>query len=182
MIPIDPDSFSSGQIGSKIWLCEELERLGWESDYTYIYGGWYGITGFLLLSRGIFKVKNIRSVDIDPACERVADTINNLWVWQRWQFKAVTYDCNEIQPPVVDLVINTSTEHFESRTWFENLPAGTRVILQGNNMPHDDHYVKSNSNEEFISNYKLSSIEFMGSKEFVYPEWSFTRFMVIGTK
>ena len=182
MIPIDPDSFSSGQIGSKIWLCEELERLGWESDHTYIYGGWYGITGFLLLSRSIFKVKNIRSVDIDPECEKVADTINNLWVWNQWQFKAMTYDCNEIQPPVVDLVINTSTEHFKSQDWFANLPMGTRVILQGNDMLHDDHFVKSTSAEDFAKDYKLTSLDFIGHKDFVYPTWSFTRFMLIGTK
>ena len=183
MIEINNDAFSSGQIGSKIWLCEELERLEWESDYTYIYAGWYGVTAFLLLSRGIFNVKNIRSIDIDPACERVADTLNNLWVWQQWKFKAVTDDCNTTRPEHhIDLVINTSTEHFESLDWYHNLPSGTRVVLQGNNMSHDDHFTHSTSAEEFATVYNLSKIDFIGSKEFVYPEWSFTRFMVIGTK
>ena len=182
MVSIDNDAFSSGQIGSKIWLCEELERLNWTSDYTYIYGGWYGITGFLLLSRGNFKVNNIRSVDLDPECELVADTINNLWVWQHWQFKAITADCCLIRPPVVDLIINTSTEHFHSRDWYDNIPAGTRVVLQGNNMPHDDHHVHSTSAEDFAKDYNLTTVDFIGSKDFVYPKWSFTRFMLIGTK
>ena len=73
---VDKDAFSSGQIGSKIWLCEELEKLNWSSELTYIYGGWHGITAFLLLSRGKFQVKKIRSLDLDPTCEAIAEMIN----------------------------------------------------------------------------------------------------------
>jgi hypothetical protein len=183
MINVNEDAFSSSQIGSKIWLCEELERLGWESHYTYIYAGWYGVTAFLLLSRGNFKVNNVRSIDIDPECEAVADALNNLWVWQRWRFKAITDDCNFIQAPVApDLIINTSTEHFQSKDWFDNIPAGTRVVLQGNNMPHDDHFNESESAEEFASEFNLTTVDFLGTKEFVYPDWSFNRYMLIGTK
>lgn len=182
MITVDNDAFSSGQIGSKIWLCEELEKLGWVSNLTYIYGGWYGITAFLLLSRGKFPVGKIRSLDIDPAAESVADIINENWVIDRWKFKAFTQDCNNYEGQYGDLIINTSTEHFHSRAWYDNIPLGTRVILQGNNMPHDDHFVKSTSAEDFAKDYNLTSVDFIGSKHFVYPEWSFTRFMLIGTK
>ena len=73
---INKDIFSSGQVGSKIWLCEELEKLGWTSNLTYIYGGWCGVLGFLLLSRGNFQVNQIQSFDIDPTCEPIADMIN----------------------------------------------------------------------------------------------------------
>lgn len=179
---INKDAFSSGQIGSKIWLCEELERLGWKSDLAYIYGGWYGLTAFLLLSRGKFQVNKIRSLDIDPACEPMADMINENWVWQDWKFKAFTQDCNNFEGQYGDLVINTSTEHFESKQWFDRLPIGTKVILQGNNMPHYDHVIHSETLEDFVSEYPLSSIAFKGEKEFVYPNWSFKRYMVIGIK
>lgn len=182
MLVVNNDAFSSGQIGSKIWLCEELEQLGWESDRTYVYGGWYGMVGFLLLSRAKFKVKSIRSIDIDPTCERMADMFNEYWVWQDWRFKAITADCNNFKSPDMDLVINTSTEHFQSRTWWNNIPQGTRVVLQGNNMPHDDHFTHSHSAIGFASDYEFAKIDFLGAKEFVYPDWSFTRFMVIGTK
>ena len=60
MFEFNKDAFSSGQVGSKIWLCEELEKTGWKSKLTYIYGGWHGITAFLLLSRGKFQVDKIR--------------------------------------------------------------------------------------------------------------------------
>jgi hypothetical protein len=182
MISIDKDAFSSGQIGSKIWLCEELERLNWHSSLTYIYAGWYGITAFLLLGRGRFNVDKIRSLDIDPACEAIADLINENWICQEWKFKAFTQDCNNYQGQYGDLIINTSTEHFHSRDWYNNIPAGTRVVLQGNNMPHDDHFVHSTSAEDFAKDYNLSTVDFIGSKDFVYPDWSFTRFMLIGTK
>lgn len=176
------DAFSSGQVGSKIWLCEELERQYWHSSLTYIYGGWYGVTAFLLLSRGKFNVAKIRSLDIDPACEAVADMINENWVWQDWKFKAFTQDCNNYEGLYGDLVINTSTEHFESKEWFERLPSGTRVVLQGNNMPHDDHHVHSKSKEDFAQQFPLKEINFLGEKEFIYPDWQFTRYMLIGTK
>jgi hypothetical protein len=179
---INKDTFSSGQIGSKIWLCEELERLGWRSNLTYIYGGWHGVTAFLLLSRGKFQVNKIRSLDIDPGCEAVADTINENWVWQDWKFKAFTQDCNNFEGQYGDLVINTSTEHFESKEWFEKLPLGTNVVLQGNNMTHEDHCITTNSLEEFKKAYPLSRYAFEGSKEFVYPDWKFTRFMTIGIR
>lgn len=182
MVEVNKDAFSSGQVGSKIWLCEELERTGWSSNLTYIYGGWYGITAFLLLSRGKFQVGKIRSLDVDPTCEPVADMINENWVWQDWKFKAFTQDCNNYEGQYGDLVINTSTEHFDSMDWFDNLPKGTNVVLQGNNMPHDDHIVHSSTIEQFKTKYPLKTYQYQGEKKFVYPEWEFTRFMIIGTK
>jgi hypothetical protein len=176
------DAFSNGQIDSKLWLCRELEALEWTSDYTHIYGGWYGVLAFLLLSREKFKVGRIESLDIDPEAESIADMINENWVIKEWQFKAFTLDCNQGVRGNPDLIINTSSEHFETMDWFNNIRPGTRVIIQGNNMPHDDHCVHSATLEDFISTYPLSSIVYQGSLDFTYPDWQFTRYMVIGTK
>lgn len=179
---VHKDAFSSGQLGSKIWLCEELEKLNLESESTYIYAGWYGITAFLLLSRGNFSVSKIRSIDLDPSCQPVADMINENWLINEWQFKALTGDCNVLGDTGADLIINTSTEHFNDMTWFDDIPSGTRVILQGNNMPHDDHFVHSDTLERFVEQYPLTQYLFKGGKDFVYPTWGFTRYMVIGVK
>jgi hypothetical protein len=178
---IDNDTFSSGQIGSKIWLCEELEKTEWTSNFTYIYGGWHGLAAFLLLSRGKFKVDRIRSIDIDPLAEPIADKINENWVQQSWKFKAFTNDCNNFEPVYGDLIINTSTEHFTSKQWFNNIPNGNRVVLQGNNMPHDNYNIHLTL-DEFVKEYPLRTILFKGEKEFVYPDWSFKRYMIIGIK
>lgn len=179
---IDKDAFSSGQVSSKIWLCEELEKTGWTSELTYVYGGWHGILPFILLSRGKFQVNKIRSLDIDSSCEAVADMINENWVWQEWKFKAFTQDCNNFEGQYGDLVINTSTEHFDSMQWFERLPKGTRIVVQGNNMPHDDHIICSNTLDDFVNQFSLSNITYKGKLSFVYPTWSFDRYMVIGVK
>jgi hypothetical protein len=179
---IDKDAFSNGQIDSKLWLCQELEKIGWASDLTHIYGGWYGILSFLLLSREKFRVERIESFDIDPLCEPIADMINENWVIKEWQFKAFTLDCGRGVRGTPDLIINTSTEHFESIEWFDRIPAGTRVILQGNNMPHDDHFIHSATLNEFVTHYPLSNILYQGELLFVYPEWKFTRYMIIGVK
>lgn len=190
-ISIDIDSFSSGQIDSKIWLCENLEKLSslYRTKPTiWVYGGWYGILSFLLLSRNNFQLKQIRSFDIDPNCETVADTINGTWVWKQWTFKAFTEDCNRIihnnmqygEPP--DIVINTSSEHFQTMDWFYNIPIGKLVIIQSNNMPHDDHYSCVTSLNEMTEKYPLSSVLYKGQLDFTYPDWSFSRFMIIGRR
>lgn len=178
----DKNAFSNGQIDSKLWACRELENLGWESNLTQVYAGWYGVLSFLLLSREKFKVKRIQSFDIDPSCEPMANSINENWVIKEGQFKAYTLDCNGDVPEFPDLIINTSTEHFESLDWFKNIPRGTRVLLQGNNMPHEDHCVHSATLDDFVNTYPLSDIVYKGKLDFTYPDWKFSRYMVIGVK
>lgn len=181
---VDADAFSSGQIGSKIWLCEELEKLFDSVDKIWIYGGWHGIAAFLLNSRGNIKIGHIRSYDVDPACEPVADMINENWVIDNWKFKAKTQDCNKLDLDWngPDLIINTSTEHFDSMEWWNNIPNGTTVALQGNNMLHDDHHVHSSDLDDFVTQFPLSNTLYKGQKKFIYPGWKFTRFMLIGIK
>lgn len=178
------DAFSSGQITSKIWLCEELEKNYKHVDKIWVYGGWYGITAFLLKSRGIISVNEIKSFDIDPACEIIADLINENWVWQNWQFKALTQDVNKLQPKDnnPDIIINTSVEHFDKNDWWDNIPKGTVVCLQTNNMNHHNHSSRFQNINEFVENFPLTEIDYVGEKEFVYPTWQFTRYMLIGSK
>lgn len=181
MVNLDKDAFSNGQIESKIWLCEELEKTQWSSREIHIYGGWYGMTAFLLLSRNRFPVEKIRSIDLDPSCEKIADMINENWVFQNWRFKSFTEDCNKFRSNA-DLIINTSTEHFTSKDWFNNIPIGTRVILQSNNMIHDDHFDVSSSLEDFQKKFPLSETLYAGVKDFIYPAWQFQRYMIIGVR
>lgn len=180
----DKDAFSNGQIDSKLWLCNELEQLFDTIDTVWIYGGWYGLTSLLLRTRDKIKIKKIYSFDIDPEVEKIADTINENWVIKDWQFKAFTKDCNSLQPTeqTPDLIINTSTEHFESMEWWENIPKGKVVALQGNNMQHTDHVIHFSSLKSFINQFKVSKILYQGQLDFSYPTWKFTRYMLIAVK
>jgi hypothetical protein len=181
------DAFSSGQIGSKIWLAEALESVfGPYPQTIWILGGWHGLTAFLLLSRGIIPTISIRSFDIDPACEDIADSICNYWVWQNWKFKAFTADCNVLDynsnefGPLPSLIINTSCEHFTSKDWYNRIPKNTKIALQSNNMMHDDHVQNFKSIQEMQDFYPLSRLLYSSVKNFQYPTWSFDRYMIIG--
>jgi hypothetical protein len=66
--------------------------------------------------------------------------------------------------------------------WFDNLPSGIRLVLQSNDMIHDDHVFNFENLENFIQTFPMFKIEFQGQKQFQYPSWSFTRFMAIGYK
>ncbi len=185
------DAFSSGQISSKIWLCEMLEKhLDANTDHViWFYGGWHGIAPFMLLLRNNLRIQNIRSFDLDPSCQHMADSILENWVWQEWKFKAFTADCNDIDPAhpgqfgsVPTVVVNTSTEHFESNEWYRKIPAGTIVALQSNNMDHEDHHDCVKDLEQFKAIYADLDLMYSGSLDFSYPTWSFSRYMLIGKK
>lgn len=178
------DAFSNGQVDSKLWLCKELEKIFERIDNIWIYGGWYGLTAFLLRIRNNIKIEKIYSYDINPECEKNADLINENWVIKNWQFKSFTQDCNNLKPSInlVDLVINTSTEHFEKLDWWNNIPVGMNVVLQGNNMNHEDHCFKFDSLSNFVEKFKLTETYYQGEIDFTYPKWNFTRYMLIGKK
>jgi len=185
---IDIDAFSQGQVDSKLWLCDNLEKLFMHEQTIWIYGGWCGVLSFLLLSRNIMPIKTIRSFDVDATCEEVADRLLENWKFKDWKFKAITTDCNRLDTSSSQygdspsLIINTSSEHFVSRDWFENIPYGTAVAIQSNNMIHDDHFSTVSSLDELKNMYQLSEIKMAGEKEFIYSDWKFDRYMIIGIK
>jgi hypothetical protein len=188
---LEQDAFSSGQIGSKIWLAENLEsavahyqkeNLFLDPLRVLLVGGWYATTNFILGCRNVLTIEYVRSLDINPeACEN-ADLINEHWVWQHWKFKSINGDANSFGYRQYTVVINTSIEHIESSTWFNLINPGTLVVLQSNNMEHDDHVKTYISLDDFSSQFPLSNTFLSAEKEFVYPTWNFKRFMKIGIK
>ncbi len=188
---IDTDAFSSAQIQSKLWMIHNLESALNEHIPTdssngfriWILAGWYGITNLLLRTRNKIPVLEVRSFDIDPSCESIADTINNLWVWQAWQFKAQTGDINKlIYEPRPDVVINTAVEHMTSNEWWDNIPKGTVVCLQSSNMVHEDHTNKFDGYRDLQEAYRMEEYYYEGTKRFQYDDSTFNRSMIIGIK
>lgn len=187
---VESDAWSHGQVESKLWLCKELEtHHAWHlSKHIAIYGGWYGLTAFLLLTRQhLPHIVKIRSYDIDPVCEPIADKINNTWELEDWKFKAYTADCNDIvwsedSAWVPNIIINTSTEHFIRDDWWKNIPKNMFVVLQGTNMEEDDHVSRCATLKEFEARFPMSTTLYIGAKTFSYPDKTFDRFMIIGLK
>ena len=88
------ESFWKGQVNSKVWLAENL--IGFvpvRPLNIVIYGGWNGVLASILFNSNI-AIQRITSVDIDPVCEDIANTVNRRYVDQS-KFSAVTADmCN----------------------------------------------------------------------------------------
>ncbi len=188
---LDKDAFSSGQIGSKIWLAEILEDCVLDLNFQGLLnqplkivtiGGWYGLINFILQTRNILNIDYIRSIDIDASACTNADLLNEHWVWQNWKFKALCRDANDFEYFDFDIIINSSVEHIPTKQWWDNIPENKLVLLQSNNMIHDDHVHNHHNLQEFSNDFTLTKTLFEGEKLFQYNDWSFTRFMKVGIK
>jgi hypothetical protein len=186
---MDFDAFSTAQMQSKLWLVDRLERTleehrPIEDGYRiWILAGWYAVANLLIRVRGKLPVLEVRSFDQDPACEAVADSINNLWVYRAWEFKAHTVDINLLEyKPTPDVVINSSVEHMRSNLWFENIPKGTVVCLQASDMIDKDHVNAMSSIRDLMIKYPLDEVLYDGIKRFEFEDKAFNRVMIIGVK
>jgi hypothetical protein len=195
----DTDSLSRGQIKSKKWLIDELEKLDLNLGTVFLCAGWYATLAAMLFE-STCKIEKIRSFDVDPTCVDVADTINANNFKNSWRFKAILEDIhkinysehswsswsnanNRMSYPIVDIpttIINTSCEHIEKfSNWFNSIPSGKIVILQTNNyFEIADHINCSSSLEEFATSTPMTEVLYQG--ELQLPKYN--RFMRIGIK
>ena len=173
------ESFWKGQVNSKVWLAENL--IGFvpvRPLNIVIYGGWNGVLASILFNSNI-AVQRITSVDIDPVCEDIANTVNRRYLNEN-KFSAVTADMCEYTSDA-DVVINTSCEHLTQEQydkWLSNIQPGTKVVLQSNNyVDLDEHIRCASSMEDFVKQSKVY-VAYIG--EFKTPKY--TRYMIIGHK
>lgn len=183
------DSFSHGQIESKLWLCKELEPLLLPKANVYILGGWHNVLGFMLLTRRPGAYAHITSIDLDPEAKLYADKINNCWCYDPATAVVTntTGDASayKFQDPTA-VYINCSPEHFNNTVWFEHIPEGALVCIQSVSITEAGapwHICSPNATEsEFANKYPLSNYLFKGTKRIQYNEWGYDRFMIIGRK
>lgn len=178
------DAFWDGQVHSKIWLSEVLNK---HYDSTtpsniYIFGGWLGVLANILFQNSKFYIDTIYNIDLDPWCKANSEKLNATYVNMQ-RFEAETIDMKEYQyNDVADIVINTSTEHVNQETynqWYDNIPAGSLVVIQGNDFFSCDEHVRcSETLTDFMEMNKVSDPIFSGQlKTSMY-----TRFMCIFKK
>jgi hypothetical protein len=189
------DSFSVGQLKSKLWLLDELSKIKKSLGMIFMYGGWYGILAKLMFECDDIPFEKIRSFDLDDSCHEIAESINRPVVMDGWQFKATTLDVLKITIPLAyttlrrdgseveltespDTIINTSCEHMTDK-WFNEIPVKTIVVLQSNNFTEvDDHINCVGSINEMKMKYPMEHIYFEG--ELILDDY--TRYMIIGIK
>ena len=137
------ESFWKGQVNSKVWLAEQLgEFVPVRPLNIVIYGGWNGVLASILFNSNI-AVQRITSVDIDPVCEDIANTVNRRYLNEN-KFSAVTADMCEYTSDA-DVVINTSCEHItqdQYDNWLSNQPNDATIVLQSNNYFELEEHVR----------------------------------------
>lgn len=161
------DALWSGQLSSKAWLVNHLSKYITPAEPTniYIFGGWIGILGSMLLQSDI-NVRKCRSIDLDPWCETIADTVNKTFEMDNWRFKAITADMCEYQYQsdiYPDVVINTSTEHVTQEVynrWYDNIPSNTLVVAQGNDYFSCDEHIRCSRNLEEFKHQNLVKTDY----------------------
>ena len=173
------ESFWKGQVNSKVWLAENL--IGFvpvRPLNIVIYGGWNGVLASILFNSNI-AVQRITSVDIDPVCEDIANTVNRRYLIEN-KFSAVTADMCEYTSDA-DLVINTSCEHIaqeQYEQWLNNQPDDAVFVLQSNNyFTHDEHVRCAIDLTDFTRMSKLKPY-YRGTLD--TPKYE--RYMIIGKK
>lgn len=184
------DTFSDGQVRSKIWLCEILEelyknqRLSLSPLNITVLAGWAGLLPQLLFVRNQLPIRSIVSYDLDAQATRLAHILNNTWCIEG-RFSAHTADINKdnFLEEDANLWINTSCEHFEGHGWWNNIPNHGLVVLQGCNMEHSEHFHLFSSPQNLRQTFEpWGEILFEDQLDFRYEAFSFSRYMVIGRK
>jgi len=177
------DSFSHGQVLSKIWLCEQIEPFLPRDANIVNLGGWYNVLGFMLKVRNPKRNIKITNVDADPETQLISNAVTNAW---KDSIRHITADANQFRIKDYNVVINCSAEHFDSAEWFDEIAPGALVCIQSSNVDDIEHpwlvKIPNPDLETFMDRYPLANTYFSNEMYFDYESWGYSRFMLIGRK
>jgi len=131
------------------------------------------------LFQSTLYISHINSIDIDPDCEDIALTMNQMEM-EAGKFRAITADMCTFRSDA-DIVINTSFEHItqeEYDLWLAGLPQNSLIVLQSNNYSIPEHVRIAQDLEEFKKQSELETIFYAGELDLPL----YKRFMIIGKK
>lgn len=180
-------ALNKNQIACKMWLADALhDSVGIHFKNVLVLGGWMGVLGAVLLHDPRFAIDRLVSLDIDPGCAAVAESLNATHV-RAGRFATLTGDMLEFDyargpgglgPP--DLVINTSCEHLhEFDRWYARIPAGQLLVVQSNDYFACAEHVNCVPDlATFRAQVPMRELLFAGERKLR----RYTRFMLIGRK
>lgn len=193
------DALSHGQMQSKAWATAQMAKLKRDFGLVYVVGGWLGMLPLLMFETSL-RFRKIRSFDIDPTCEPIADQVNIEHAITDWRFKAITMDMFKIdygdnfhyEIPVpgrpaaqmtetCNTIINTSCDHIANfPRWWAMIPKGKIVLLQNNDFKaaDADHVNTVSSVDDVVAQAPMSKVMFKGTLKLA----KYNRFMVLGIK
>lgn len=166
----------------KLWLLTELKRLGMDKfDTVYVLGSWYGSMGPYLLDKHI-KFDTAYLVDIDP---KNTEYTQKLVKEQGFSDRIipVTQDCNTTDFKGNNiLVINTSCNDIENLGWFEHIPPGAVVALEGRDNQPDNATNTTQTLDSFHAEYSLEETYVLDKIRLKGYDDHYDRFLKIGIK
>jgi hypothetical protein len=163
------DAFRLKQIQSKSWLIDKVKDIDRDLPLLVI-GSWLGFTSLCLHKLGF---SSIDEIDADPRLSRISNHVNRF----NKKFQHFSHDVNELDLSKYKVIINTSCEHINDNTWYDNIIPGTKIILHSNNLLGYDHVNICQDLGEMIKKYPMK-IYYSGSLDFQ----SYKRFMLVGEK
>lgn len=183
---VNPNTFKGslgpGLIDSKFWLLTELSNIKSTFDSIYILGSWYGSMSVMLALDPRINYDKLINVETKRRYLRVSKKFVQLAGENR--VESMLKDANDLdyrQLGTDGLVINTSCGNISGNQWFDNIPQGTLVALQGRN--NDPRAINQfDTFKEFVNSYKLTNILFRGIKNFKDPETNFESYLLIGIR
>ena len=180
-------SYTPDLVFSKLWLSRELKSVLQQQNIdsvpvAYILGSWYSNLSTVLRRTGV-PIDNIVDVERRGEWLRTGQQLQqdmNIQGVQYMQADANKIDYRQLQTP--GIVINTSTNDIPDHGWFEHIPAGTIVVLQGRDhvLPGAEHTY--NSPADLLEMYPLETVLYSGTWDLTDPETPYQRSMVIGIK
>ena len=183
------ESFSHGLVTSKIWLCDELEKVlaSRESTTINILGCWDNLLTFMLIVRKPTSYKSLCGYDLNAESINAANKICDAWVFESTKVYNHVADVNKLQfTDNTHVFINCSVDQFESNEWYDNIPIGSTICIQSTDMPIGNSKWEINQSvssiTEFENRYKMSTTLFSGTFYIDYGSWGYNRFMIIGIK
>ena len=177
--PTFQGSLTTDLLQSKIWLCNNLKKLGRKKFSTiYILGSWYGTMSVVLNRCGI-DFEKVINVDADPTHVKFSD---KLLTALKLNHQCIHGDANQLKYKQLDknsLIINTSTNDIKGERWFDRIPEGILVAVQSrNNVDTPKYQTLKELDQEFF----LTDTLFLDELTLEDPETQYQRFMKIGVK
>ncbi|HVF64578.1 MAG TPA: class I SAM-dependent methyltransferase [Casimicrobiaceae bacterium] len=187
----EPDlgvALNRNQVTSKLWLAGALRAsAGSRFGTITVLGGWFGVLGAILLRDPRLTIGKVVSVDIDPRCAAVAESMNATHA-REGRFVAQTADMRTLDYPTPspdrdvapDVLVNTSCEHIVGfDDWYARLPDRTLLVLQSNDYTRiADHVNCVTDLDHFQRQAPMRELLFCGMQ----PHKRYRRFMLIGRK
>lgn len=178
-------SWTPDLVFSKLWLARELSQILQQNQVkeipvAYILGSWWGNQA-VIFDRMNLPIGKVINVEKNSQWLQASEQL--LKAMTSYQVQSMLADANKLdyrQLAGPSVVVNTSLNDMPDSGWYDHIPAGTLVVLQGRN--NSGGRYEFDSTADLLKRYPLDPVLYQGSMKLEDPETQYTRYMAIGVK